>query len=243
MVGEGDFFQDALGAVLVEGGPAAVLALEGEHPVQAPLKALVAPVRVGGGNFAQGQQHHRRVVHVRVPLVVELKHPAARFDGRGVFVLPVSAETDFPVHQPFGATGQRRMIAGQARFVQGDGDDGGVPHRRGARLDAHAVGGLVLQLLQFLLATPDQRMIVRIAQRLEGDVGIEDARKNRRQAVAALKALDHPLLGLFQGELAERMDFQRGEVLGEFMELVQPDEEIAPRKPLRDRGASIKSRS
>ena len=60
VVGEGDFFQDALGAILVEGGPAAVLALEGEHPVQAAPEAFVAAARVGGGNFAQGEQDHGR---------------------------------------------------------------------------------------------------------------------------------------------------------------------------------------
>ena len=64
-------------------------------------------------------------------------------------------------------------------------------------------------------------MIVGIAEGLEGDAGIEDAGKNRGQPVAALEALDHPLLGLSQGELAEGMDFQGGEVFGEFVELVQ----------------------
>ena len=39
VVGEGDFFENALGAILVEGSPAAVLALEGQHPIQAALEA------------------------------------------------------------------------------------------------------------------------------------------------------------------------------------------------------------
>ena len=172
------------------------------------------------------------VVHVGVPLVVEFKDPAAGFDGGGVFGPPVSAETDLPVHEPLRARGQSRVIAGQTRFVQGDDDDGGVPNRGGARLEADAVGGLVLQLLQFLRATPDEGMIVRITEGLEGDAGIKNAGKNRGQAIAALEALDHPLLGLFQGELAERMDFQGGEMFGKFVELVQPDEEIAPGKPV-----------
>ena len=98
VIGKGDLFQDALGAILVEGSPAAVFALEGEHPIQAAPEGRVAPRRIGGGDFAQGQQDHGRVVHVRVPFVVELEDPAAGFDVRRVLVLPVAAETDLAVN-------------------------------------------------------------------------------------------------------------------------------------------------
>jgi hypothetical protein len=64
--------------------------------------------------------------------------------------------------------------------------------------------GFVRQLFQFHLATPDQRMIVRVAQGFEGNNGVEDAGENRGQAVAALKALDHPFLGLFQWRVCGR---------------------------------------
>ena len=53
VVGEGDLFEDALGAILVERGPAAVLALEGQHPIQAALETFVAPGGIVRGNLAQ----------------------------------------------------------------------------------------------------------------------------------------------------------------------------------------------
>src|SRR6185436_2546416 len=53
VVGKRDFLQDVLGAVLVEGAPAAVFALEGEGPVEAALEACVARFRVAGRNLAE----------------------------------------------------------------------------------------------------------------------------------------------------------------------------------------------
>ena len=46
VIGKGDLFQDALGAILVERRPAAVFALESQHPIQA---ALEAPRRAAPG--------------------------------------------------------------------------------------------------------------------------------------------------------------------------------------------------
>ena len=76
-------------------------------------------------------------------------------------------------------------------------------------------------------------MIVRVAQRLEGDHRVEHARKNRRQAVAAFEARHHPFLRLFQGAFAEGMDIAAGKMLGKFVHAIQPDEKIAPGKTLR----------
>jgi len=49
MVGKRHLFQHAFGAILVKGRPAAILALEGQHPFQPALEALVAllPSSVG----------------------------------------------------------------------------------------------------------------------------------------------------------------------------------------------------
>ncbi|OQC23056.1 MAG: hypothetical protein BWX68_02951 [Verrucomicrobia bacterium ADurb.Bin063] len=147
MVGKGNLFEHALGAVLVESRPAAVLALEGHHPGQAPLETFVALLPVVRRHQPQRQQHHRRVIHVRVPLVVELEHPPAGLDLGRVLVNPVPAEADFPGHQPLGGAFQRRVIRGHTGFTQTDADNGSIPDRRQARLDADALLGFVLEFL------------------------------------------------------------------------------------------------
>ena len=103
VIGERHLFENALGAILVERRPAAVPALKGHHPFHRPGDALVASPGIVGGNLAQGENHHGGVVHVRVPLVVELEDPAGRFHVGGVLVDPVALEPDFLVHQPFGS--------------------------------------------------------------------------------------------------------------------------------------------
>ena len=121
--------------------------------------------RIVGGDFAQRQQHHRGVVHVRVPFVVEFKDPAARLD-----LARDSCECQSPRKRisrsisHSAALFQRGMIFRNAGFVQADGDDGRVPDRREARLDAHVVVGFVLELLQFVRGADDLRMVVGIAR-------------------------------------------------------------------------------
>ena len=129
MIGKRHLLQHAFGAVFIERRPAPVLALEGQCPLQAALEALIALLPIIGRHLPQRQQHHRGIVHVRVPFIVEFKHPPAGFDFGAVFVVPVAAEPDFPAHQPFNGVLERRMIAGQARFVQANNDDGRVPYR------------------------------------------------------------------------------------------------------------------
>ena len=108
--------------------PAAVFALEGQHPIQTALKTFVARLRIVRRNLAQGQQHHRGVVHVRIPFILIFENPAARLDIGRVLVLPIAAETDFLVHQPLhAACSSAGWSAGHAGFVQADRDDGACP--------------------------------------------------------------------------------------------------------------------
>ena len=125
------------------------------------------------------------------------------------------------------------MIFRNAGFVQANGDDGRVPDRREARFDAHVVVGLVFELFQFVRGADDLRMVVGIPERLERDERVEHRREDRRQAVRAFEAFEHPLLGLFERALAERMDFMLGKPLGEFVQAVEPEEKVAPRKRVR----------
>ena len=118
-----------------------------------------------------------------------------------------------------------------------------VPHRRETGLDAHAVLGFVLELLQFAFGAQDLRMIVRIAQGFQRDERIEHRRENRGQAVRAFESFQHPLLGLLQGAFAEGMNAVFREPFGELVQPIQPEEKIAPGEPFRDRARSARSRS
>ena len=70
-----------------------------DHPqVQAALKAFVAFLTVIGRHFAQRQKHHGGVIHVRVPLVLELEHPSAGLNFGGVLILPITPEPNFLCH-------------------------------------------------------------------------------------------------------------------------------------------------
>src|ERR1051326_5511718 len=77
VIGERNFFEDAFGAILVKSGPAAVFALESEHPFEAALETFVAFLAIIGGNFAECEEDHGGVVHIRVPFVFEFEAPAA----------------------------------------------------------------------------------------------------------------------------------------------------------------------
>ena len=102
-------FEDALGAAFVERRPAAVFALEGEHPIHAAVEAFVAALRIVGGDFSQRQQQYGGVVDVGIPLVVELKTQPLGSTG-GVLDRPIAAKADFAFDQPFAATLHGGMI-------------------------------------------------------------------------------------------------------------------------------------
>ena len=70
------------------------------------------------------------------------------------------------------------MILGNAGFAQADGHDGGVPNGRETGLDAHAVGRLVLQLLQFMRGAHHLRMVIGVAQGFQRNERIQHGREN-----------------------------------------------------------------
>ena len=131
------------------------------------------------------------------------------------------------------------MIRGHAGFVQADRDDGRVPDRREARLDADAVVGFVFELLQLAFRAQHLRMIVRITQRLERDQRIEHRREKWRpgRREPSKRSSIH-CSAFLQRAFAERMDAVLGEPLGELVQPVQPEEKIAPRKSCPGRAAA-----
>src|SRR5258707_3618638 len=104
MIREGNFFQNAFSAVFIKRGPATVFALKREHPVESALKTLISLLSIIPPHLAQRQQHHRRIVHIGVPLVLKLERPPARFELRWMLVLPSATQTDFLRHHLFRRT-------------------------------------------------------------------------------------------------------------------------------------------
>ena len=147
MIGEGDFLQHTLGAVLIECGPPTVATLESHHPFQATLKAFVPLRGVFRGHFPKREQDHGGVIHVGIPFVLEFKHPPTRLDFCRVLVNPVTAKANFLRHKPFRGFFQSGMGFGNSRFMQTNLNNRGIPHGRKAGLYSHAVLGLMLQLL------------------------------------------------------------------------------------------------
>ncbi len=125
------------------------------------------------------------------------------------------------------------MVLRNAGFVQANRDDGRVPDRREARLDAHVILRFVFELLQFVCGADHLRMVIGITQRLQRNERIEHRRKNRGESVAAFKAFQHPLLGLFERGPAERMDFMFGKPFRQLVQPIQPQEKIAERNLFR----------
>src|SRR5712672_1043646 len=90
----------ALVAEQLENSRSDVSAFGIEHRIKAALKTFVALLAVVRRDFAQSEQDHRAVVHVRIPFVVEFKYPSAGLNFGGIFILPIATETDFFRHQP-----------------------------------------------------------------------------------------------------------------------------------------------
>src|SRR5262249_4725657 len=126
---ERNFFEDAFRAILVERRPATVSALEGQHPIEPALESLIAASWIAGGDFAQRQQNHRRIIDIRVPFIVEFKDPSAWFNVRGIFVMPIAAKTNFPVDEPIATLDKSRMITGKTGFVERNRNNRRIPNR------------------------------------------------------------------------------------------------------------------
>ena len=193
MIGKRNVLEDHAVVVFVERGPAAVLALHRQNPVQRALHRLVVIALVAGLHPAQRQQHLRAVVHVGIELVVELEVPA-RGSGLGILHAPVALARDLLLQHPLAGLHQARIVGGNAALRQRKHRVRRVPHRRHARL--HAEGRLFLdaQLLELVHGANDLRIVQRISQAAQRDDGVHDAGIDRAQAVAHLQPLQHPLL-------------------------------------------------
>ena len=225
MIGERDVFQPAGGDVLVEGGPAAVLALEREEPSQGAGR-LLSPLRgVGGCHVPQRHEHHHGIVGVRIIFVLVLEGPTAGFNARDVHS-PVALEAHFLFLQPRGGLLQSRMILRQAGFGEGDGGDGGVPDGRKAGLDAKILRVIHKEAGKVAVGFFHERVIVRVTESAQGHHGIEHGREDGAEAFAPLAhSLDHPGFGGLQRPPAERVN---GELVVELQEFVAPEKKVPP---------------
>ena len=173
----------------------------------------------------QSQQHHHRVVRVGVEDVVELERPSARLHA-WILHAPVPAHAHLFAREPSG--GAADFVALRIDAARGERDqiDGGVPDRREAGLDAEILRVIDEEAREVPLGLDEERVIFRIAQRLEGDERVQHRGENRSEAVAALAhALGHPPLRAFQREAAPHFPREALEVLEH---PVAGEEEVRP---------------
>ena len=199
-------FQPAAGDVLVEGGPAAVLALKGEEPLQRAV-SLIAPLDgIRGCHMPQRHEHHHGVVGIRVVFVFVLEGPAARFDTRDVHG-PVALEAHFLFLQPSGGFFQCRMILGQTRIRRARWCDGGVPDRRETGLDPKILRIIHEETGKVAFGFLDERVIVCVTESAQRHHGIEHGREDRAETFTPLAhSLDHPGFGGLERSTAQRMN-------------------------------------
>lgn len=183
MVGEGDFFEDVLGAVFIEGGPAAVFALEAEHPGDGSVEDLLGALGVIGGDEAEGEEHHGGVIDVWVPFVFEFEGPAAGVDIGGVFMFPIAAEAYFAIEHPVHGLGDTGVVLGDTGFAEADESDDCVPDGGEAGFEPDLVFGFVVEFLEVFLLAFHLRVIIWIAEGFEGDDGVEDSGEDGGEAV------------------------------------------------------------
>ncbi len=225
VVGEGDFFQDIFGAVFIEGGPAAVFALEAEHPGDGSIEDFLGAFGVIGGDEPQGEEDHGGVIDIRVPFIFELEGPAAGFDVGGVFVFPVAAEADFAIDHPIHGLGDPGVVFGYAGFAEADESDDRIPDWGEAGFEPDLVFGFVVEFVEVIVLALDFRVVVGVAEGFEGDDGVEDSREDGGEAIGAFEAFEHPVFRLFEGHFAEGSE---AVVFDEFVEPIEPEEEVAP---------------
>ena len=232
VVGKGDFFQDIFGAILVKGAPPAVPALKRERPFDPAPQTLVAELGLPVGILRKASSTMAVSSTSGFHLFSYSKAQPLGSTSAGFLYCQsprkrISLESN---HSPAflsagwssGMPDSCRQMATMAVSQTGEK----------TRLDPHPVGGFVFEALEFSGGPDDFRMIFRVAEHFEGDEAVEHGRENRGQAVAALQAINHPLLGLAEGAFAEGMHVVFGEQFGKLVQLIQPQEEIAPRKPL-----------
>ena len=136
MIGKGNVVEVGIGIVGIEGTPAATPALQPLHPLiaRAEIARVVTRRNACLLRPVHRHRHHAGVVQVGIMVVAVLEGPASR-PHIGLFLCPVALHIEnLQRRQPgksarHGGIGPRRP-----GFHQRVGDQGGVPHRRDARL-------------------------------------------------------------------------------------------------------------
>ena len=129
MIGEGDVIEVLVIVVGVEGAPAAILALQADHPLAAPADRLSKARRIrfaATGRPVHGHHHDGRIIQVRIVRIGVLERPPAGPHPRAPFG-PVTFNIHhlqrlqplqplarlfhrfFPAHFQEGMAGQRRV--------------------------------------------------------------------------------------------------------------------------------------
>src|ERR1700682_2228832 len=116
VVGEGNILEDHAVIVFVERGPAAVLALHGENPVDGALRRLTLVASVGMLHAAEAKANHRAIIDIGVKLIVKLEVPAARLSLR-ILDLPVAYVSDLLLQNPVSALHHARVVGRYSGFA------------------------------------------------------------------------------------------------------------------------------
>ncbi len=152
VVGERDVVEVVFEVVDVEGGPAAVAALQALDPLAAARNRLHrSPWLPMPARAVHRHHHHGGVVEIGIVVVVVLERPAARTDiGAFAAQSPLRSSTclGFSQSRPCSIVSERCLVA--AGFRQRVAGQRGVPHRR----DAGLAIGLLLADHQQLVDAP-----------------------------------------------------------------------------------------
>ena len=193
-VAERKFVRELPRVVGVEGSPPAVRGLHAEQPVDASVDRRHQPPAVRDVGPAQSHQHLGRVVDVRIVVVCEFERPPARVDV-GPARRPIAADSDLFVQQPLRRPLQDRIVSVQARVGERDHRQGRVPHRRLAGLEPASGPVGDGEALKALEASLHDRVVERVAERVEGRDRPHPGRLDAAPRAVRLLSMDDPFGG------------------------------------------------
>ena len=213
--------------------PARGLAARGLAARGLAARGLAAP-----GRAAQREHGFRGVVDVRVAVVVELERPAARVQPRAAH-LPVTRARYLFVEQPAGRLAQRWVIGWQARVLERDHGQHGVPDRglAGFQPPHRPVRAAFGDREPVQPGQPalDHRMVDPVTQQVQRDQRVHPGRLDPAPAAVLLLPGDDPVGAAAQRRPAHRP--HRPGPLAEPLEHVQAPVEAAehqlPAGPVR----------
>src|SRR5207247_10896508 len=99
----------------IKGSPTTIAVLHAPDPAATAAHGVVAPAAARTGRALERQEHHRRIVHIRIEIVAEFKRPPARISV-GILYLPVSGPEDLLLDQPFCPSDEGGMIGPESRL-------------------------------------------------------------------------------------------------------------------------------